>query len=152
MNHSKKQLENISEVMGGMTDQDPLEDEDILKIDRLQLINASARYQLLSANQQLLDFHLSRIMQQKLKNKQGSTIHRSKKQSGILKENTKDFENSSLIGPNQRLNTITEEVIRESKNDNTPQAAPAQSAIAARGPKPTNLKLQNMKLTDEDEV
>ena len=29
---------------------DPLEDEDILKIDRLQLINASARYQLLSAN------------------------------------------------------------------------------------------------------
>ena len=45
-----------------MPKSDPLEDEDILKIDRLQLINASARYQLLSANQQLLDFHLSRIM------------------------------------------------------------------------------------------
>lgn len=30
---------------------DPLQDEDIMKIDRLQLINASARYQLLSANQ-----------------------------------------------------------------------------------------------------
>jgi len=29
---------------------DPLQDEDIMKIDRLQLINASARYQLLSAN------------------------------------------------------------------------------------------------------
>ena len=48
---------------------DPLQDEDIMKIDRLQLINASARYQLLSANQQLLDFHLSRIMQSKLKSK-----------------------------------------------------------------------------------
>lgn len=50
-------------------DSDPLQDEDIMKIDRLQLINASARYQLLSANQQLLDFHLSRIMQSKLKQK-----------------------------------------------------------------------------------
>jgi len=34
-----------------VNDQDPLQDEDIMKIDRLQLINASARYQLLSANQ-----------------------------------------------------------------------------------------------------
>jgi len=35
----------------GMARDNPLQDEDILKIDRLQLINASARYQLLSANQ-----------------------------------------------------------------------------------------------------
>lgn len=35
----------------GMGRDNPLQDEDILKIDRLQLINASARYQLLSANQ-----------------------------------------------------------------------------------------------------
>lgn len=37
-------------------------DEDIIKLDRLQLINASARFELLSANQQLLDFHLNRIV------------------------------------------------------------------------------------------
>lgn len=34
----------------GIPENNPLQDEDILKIDRLQLINASARYQLLSAN------------------------------------------------------------------------------------------------------
>ena len=62
---------------------DPLQDEDIMKIDRLQLINASARYQLLSANQQLLDFHLSRIMQSKLKNK---TQNNNKRNNKILKE------------------------------------------------------------------
>ena len=55
---------------------DPLQDEDIMKIDRLQLINASARYQLLSANQQLLDFHLSRIMQSKLKSKNKTVINK----------------------------------------------------------------------------
>ena len=37
-------------------------DEDIMKIDRLQLINASARHELLSANQQLLDFQLNRFV------------------------------------------------------------------------------------------
>ena len=62
---------------------DPLQDEDIMKIDRLQLINASARYQLLSANQQLLDFHLSRIMQSKLKNKNQNN---NKRKNQILKE------------------------------------------------------------------
>jgi hypothetical protein len=40
-------------------------DDDIVKLDRLQLINASARFELLSANQQLLDFHLNRIVNQK---------------------------------------------------------------------------------------
>ena len=60
----------------------PLMDEDILKIDRLQLINASARYQLLSANQQLLDFHLDRIMKNKAKVK-SQTI----KKKQILNEN-----------------------------------------------------------------
>lgn len=49
--------------------ENPLYDEDIQKIDRLQLINASARYQLLSANHQLLDFHLDRIMKNKAKAK-----------------------------------------------------------------------------------
>jgi len=37
-------------------------DDDIRKIARLQLINASARFELLSANQQLIDFHLNRVM------------------------------------------------------------------------------------------
>lgn len=41
------------------------EDEDIMKIDRLQLINASARHDLLSANQQLLDFQLNRFVNKK---------------------------------------------------------------------------------------
>ena len=43
-------------------DDDVLEDDDVRKLDRLQLINASARYELLSANQQLIDFHLNRVM------------------------------------------------------------------------------------------
>ena len=67
-----------------LNDQDPLQDEDIMKIDRLQLINASARYQLLSANQQLLDFHLSRVIQSKLKSKNSSI----RKKPSILKEST----------------------------------------------------------------
>ena len=41
---------------------DILQDDDIRKITRLQLINASARFELLSANQQLIDFHLNRVM------------------------------------------------------------------------------------------
>jgi len=41
---------------------DELRDEDMMRLDKLQLINASARYELLSANQQLLDFHMNRII------------------------------------------------------------------------------------------
>lgn len=48
-------------------DEDVLNDDDIRKIDRLQLINASARFELLSANQQLIDFHLNRVMRSKFK-------------------------------------------------------------------------------------
>lgn len=47
-------------------------DDDIVKLDRLQLINASARFELLSANQQLLDFHLNRIVNNKGKFKGGA--------------------------------------------------------------------------------
>ena len=51
---------------------DVLNDDDIRKIHRLQLINASARFELLSANQQLIDFGLSRLMNssKKLNNKE----------------------------------------------------------------------------------
>ena len=41
---------------------DILADDDVRKLERLQLINASARYELVTANQQLLDFHLNRVM------------------------------------------------------------------------------------------
>ena len=44
-----------------------LNDDDVRKLDRLQLINASARYELLSANQQLIDFHLNRVLNMKFK-------------------------------------------------------------------------------------
>ena len=51
-------------------------DDDIVKLDRLQLINASARFELLSANQQLLDFHLNRIVnQKKYKTKMATNIN-----------------------------------------------------------------------------
>ena len=48
-------------------DDDVLNDDDIRKITRLQLINASARFELLSANQQLIDFHLNRVMRTMIK-------------------------------------------------------------------------------------
>lgn len=44
-------------------------DEDFMKLDRLQLINASARMELISANQQLLDFHMNRVLNSNIKNK-----------------------------------------------------------------------------------
>ncbi len=40
-------------------------DDEIAKIDRLQSINESARFELLNVNQQLLDFHLIRMMNKK---------------------------------------------------------------------------------------
>lgn len=49
-------------------------DDDVRKLERLQLINASARYELMTANQQLIDFHLNRVMKakaRKLKQKTG---------------------------------------------------------------------------------
>ena len=39
----------------------------------MQLINASARFELLAANQQLIDFHLNRVMNTKIRKKQGAT-------------------------------------------------------------------------------
>ena len=53
----------------GEDDDDVLNDDDIRKISRLQLINASARFELLSANQQLIDFHLNRVMKKMLNRK-----------------------------------------------------------------------------------
>ena len=43
------------------------DDDDFHKLERLQLMNASARFELLAANQQLLDFHVNRTMRQTAK-------------------------------------------------------------------------------------
>ena len=45
--------------------------EDLDKIEKLSLINASARFELLSANQQLLDFQLNRYI--KFKKEKGES-------------------------------------------------------------------------------
>lgn len=47
-----------------------IEDDDVKKLERLQLINASARYELLQANQMLIDFHLNSVMRAKTKPKE----------------------------------------------------------------------------------
>ena len=44
-------------------------DDDVRKLERLQIINASARYELLSANAQLIDFHLNRVLKAKFSKK-----------------------------------------------------------------------------------
>lgn len=63
-------------------DEDVLNDDDIRKIDRLQLINASARFELLSANQQLIDFHLNRVMQSMFKKHEKRKLESSKNAKG----------------------------------------------------------------------
>ena len=47
-----------------------IEDDDVKKLERLQLINASARYELLQANQMLIDFHLNSVMRARTKPKE----------------------------------------------------------------------------------
>ena len=80
-----------------------------MKIDRLQLINASARYQLLSANQQLIDFHLGRIMQGKKKAKlqKDTDRHVKRLNSTLLKEKEQNLHLSQELGT--QLKTIKEE-------------------------------------------
>ncbi|CDW78642.1 UNKNOWN [Stylonychia lemnae] len=72
-------------------------DEDLGKLDKLQLINASARFELLSANQQLLDFHLNRIVNKKYQNKKSFKAVQGQK-GKINQEQMivcEDFENES---------------------------------------------------------
>jgi hypothetical protein len=63
--------------------EDVLADDDIRKIARLQLINASARFELLSANQQLIDFHLNRMMNTMLKKKAAREQNEAKEAIGV---------------------------------------------------------------------
>ena len=66
-----------------MDNEDVLADDDIRKIARLQLINASARFELLSANQQLIDFHLNRMMNTMLKKKAAREQKEAKEAIGV---------------------------------------------------------------------
>lgn len=59
-------------VMDGRNDDDILLDDEVRKLDRLMLINASARYELITANSMLIDFHLNRVMKAHRKKKQNS--------------------------------------------------------------------------------
>jgi len=47
------------------------------------LINASARFELLSANQQLIDFHLNRMMNTMLKKKAAREQNEAKEAIGV---------------------------------------------------------------------
>jgi hypothetical protein len=47
---------------GAGEDENILLDDEVKKLDRLMLINASARYELITANSMLIDFHLNRVM------------------------------------------------------------------------------------------
>jgi hypothetical protein len=87
-----------------------------MKIDKLQLINASARYQLLSANKQLIDFHLGRIMTKKKRNKKPDPPKRvsSSYASTTLREKEQNTLLSQELGT--KLNTIKEEYMQEEAN------------------------------------
>lgn len=50
-----------------LEDDQILQDDEVKKLDRLMLINASARYELITANSMLIDFHLNRVMRGKAK-------------------------------------------------------------------------------------
>ena len=78
-----------------MVTDDILQDDDIRKITRLQLINASARFELLTANQQLLDFHLNRVMKTMFKKKDQDILN-EQKQGGNKLTNLLDMEKSVI--------------------------------------------------------
>lgn len=50
-------------------DENIMMDDEVKKLDRLMLINASARYELITANSMLIDFHLNRVMKAHSKKK-----------------------------------------------------------------------------------
>ena len=111
-----------------------------MKIDRLQLINASARYQLLSANQQLLDFHLSRIMQQKLRQKNGPL---TRKQT-ILKEKIQQQNESNQLNPIAEESHL-KETLPDSKQNVREHALDLENSTALEIKKETLEKNQNTK-------
>lgn len=57
----------------GCTEVNVLLDDDVRKLERLMLINASVRYELITANAMLIDFHLNR----RLKRGKGKQIEKN---------------------------------------------------------------------------
>ena len=73
-----------------------LMDDDVRKLERLQLINASARYELLTANQQLIDFHLNRVMKAKFESKKAVKNRIGVDTIGEVNENEESNEKLAL--------------------------------------------------------
>lgn len=73
-----------------------LMDDDVRKLERLQLINASARYELLTANQQLIDFHLNRVMKAKFDSKKATKNRIGVDTIGEVNENEESNEKLAL--------------------------------------------------------
>jgi hypothetical protein len=59
----------FSLLQDGKGTDDIMLDDEVKKLDRLMLINASARYELITANSMLIDFHLNRVMKASNKKK-----------------------------------------------------------------------------------
>ena len=73
-------------------------DDDVRKLDRLMLINTSARYELIAANDQVIDFHLNRVMKAKVnKNKKKELSSSGPSQNIALKHRGIDIA-STVIG------------------------------------------------------
>lgn len=66
-------------------DENILLDDEVKKLDRLMLINASARYELITANSMLIDFHLNRVMRARGKAKK--TLNASPSQAFTMRQN-----------------------------------------------------------------
>ena len=112
--------------------EDVLKDDDIRKITRLQLINASARFELLSANQQLIDFHLNRVMNT-MKNKK-----KAREEQGVNKNSGQN----SHRRLNNLLNiekSVIDEVSETEENNTT------QNKIAGQG---SRFGMKNRNLMD----
>ncbi len=52
-----------------------LNDDDLVKLDQLKMINASARFDLLLANQQILNFHLNKMISKNWTKKKSTNVH-----------------------------------------------------------------------------
>lgn len=75
----------------------------------MQLINASARFELISANQQLIDFHLNRVMQAKLRKLQKPKAQTSEEEKGNISQLLSGYKaqnTGKMTDYNERLNQM----------------------------------------------
>ena len=75
----------------------------------MQLINASARFELLAANQQLIDFHLNRVMNTKIRKKQGApgADGQNKDPGNKLASSSNAQNNANAASRNDRNNKLS---------------------------------------------